>query len=93
VTYQIEFARKVEKQLKTIPLSIREKIFDRIEALKKNPRPASCEKLQGSETDLFRIRQGDYRIVYTIEDKKLAILVVRVVHRKEVYKKKHSGEL
>lgn len=54
------------------------------------PRTEGVEPLQGIEKGLFRIRQGDYRIVYSIQDQKLLILIVRIVHRKEVYKKKYS---
>lgn len=89
-TYQIEFAPRTEKQLKIIPTHIRAKIFDRIEKLSKTPRPKNIEPLQGLDLGLFRIRQGDYRIVYSIQDSKLLILILRIVHRKEVYKKKHS---
>lgn len=88
--YSIEFAPRIEKQLSVIPKAIRNKIFDRIEKLKKNPRPPQVEPLHGSESGFFRIRQGDYRIVYSINDNRLLVLVVRVVHRKEVYTKKHS---
>ena len=88
--YQIEFAPRVEKQLKLIPKNLRKLIFERIEKLAKNPRPENVEPLQGIDEGLFRIRQGDYRIVYSIQDLKLIVLVVRVVHRREVYTKKHS---
>ena len=89
-TYAIEFAPRLERQLDIIPKEIKKLIFERIDKLKTNPRPENVEPLQGSEKGLFRIRQGDYRIVYSIQDKKLLVLIVRVVHRKEVYKKKHS---
>lgn len=89
-TYSIDFAPCTEKQLNLIPKDIKKLIFDRIEKLKTNPRPENVEPLQGAEKGLFRIRQGNYRIVYNIEDRKLLILIVRIVHRKEVYKKKHS---
>jgi len=88
--YTIDFAPRIEGQLNLIPKDIRKLIFDRIDKLRTNPRPEGIEPLQGSEKGLFRIRQGDYRIVYSIQDQKLLILIVRVVHRKEVYKKKHS---
>lgn len=89
VIYKVEFAPRTEKQLKKIPKDIRELILERIAKLERNPRPENIEPLQGAEIGLFRIRQGDYRIVYSIQDQKLLILIVRVVHRKEVYKKKH----
>ena len=86
-TYTIEFAPRTEKQLAVIPKPIRIQVLDRIENLKKNPRPENIEPLRGNDSDLYRIRQGDYRIVYSIQDKRLLVLIVRVVHRKEVYKK------
>lgn len=89
-TYKIEFAPRIEKQLALIPKAIRNQIFDRIEKLKKNPRAENVEPLHDSEIGFFRVRQGDYRIVYSIQDKYLLVLIVRVVHRKEVYKKKHA---
>lgn len=88
--YSIDFAPRLEKQFNLIPKDIRALIFDRIDKLRSNPRPENVEPLQGADKGLFRIRQGDYRIVYSIQDHKLLILIVRVVHRREVYTKKHS---
>lgn len=90
LVYKIDFAPRTEQQLNLIPKNIRKLIFDRIDKLRTNSRPEGVEPLQGVEKGLFRIRQGDYRIVYSIQDQKLLILIVRIVHRKEVYKKKHS---
>jgi mRNA interferase RelE/StbE len=90
VSNTLEFAPRTEDQLAQIPKNIRKSIFDHIEKLKENPRPENIEPLQGSEKGLYRFRQGDYRIVYSILDQKLLVLTVRVVHRKELYKKKHS---
>jgi mRNA interferase RelE/StbE len=56
----------------------------RVEALEADPRPSGCKKLTNSE--LWRIRVGDYRVVYSIEDAKLVVLVVRVGHRREIYR-------
>lgn len=88
--YDVIAAPRVEGQLKKIPKDIKELILDRFEELRSNPRPENIEPLKGSDKGLFRIRQGDYRIVFSIQDEKLLVLIVRVVHRKEVYKKKHS---
>lgn len=88
--YDVEFAPRTEGQLNKIPKNIRELVMKRIEKLKTNPRPIGVEPLEGTDQGLYRVRQGDYRIVYNIQDRKLLVLVVRVVHRKEVYKKKHS---
>lgn len=89
IIYQVNFARRTEDQINSIPKDDRRLIFDRIDKLKLNPRPENIEPLLGSEKGLFRIRQGDYRIVYAINDAELLILIVRIVHRREVYKKKH----
>lgn len=62
----------------------RQRIVARIEKLADDPRPAGCEKLSGQEK--YRIRQGQYRIVYSIEDQELVIFVVKVGHRKDVYR-------
>ncbi len=88
--YSIDFAPRTERQFNLIPKDIKKLIFERIDKLRTNPRPENVEPLQGGDKGLFRIRQGDYRIVYSIQDQKLLVLIVRVVHRKEVYKKKHS---
>ena len=89
-TYRVDTAPRCIGQLAKIPKNIRERILDRIEELGFDPKPHGVEPLHGSDKGLFRIRQGDYRIVYSIQDQRLLVLVVRVVHRKEVYKKKHS---
>jgi mRNA interferase RelE/StbE len=88
--YSIDMAPNTQDQLAKIPKDIKELIMDRIEKLGSDPRPQGVEPLHGSDKGLFRVRQGDYRIVYRIQDKILLVLIVRVVHRKEVYKKKHS---
>lgn len=77
--YTIEFAPRTEQQLNLIPKDIKKLIFERIDKLRTNPRPENIEPLRGADRGLFRIRQGDYRIVYSIQDQKLLVLVVRVV--------------
>lgn len=83
--YKVFFKKSVEKDFKKIPNDYLLKILERIENLKKNPRPEGCEKLTGHE--LYRIRQGMYRIVYSIQDNELTVWVVKAGHRKEIYKK------
>jgi len=63
----------------------RQRIVARILALSKDPRPDGCEKLVG-ESDRYRVRIGRYRVVYSIDDDELVVLVVRVAHRKDVYR-------
>lgn len=83
--YKVFFKKSVEKDLKKIPQSYLVKILKKIEGLKTNPRPDGSEKLTGR--DRYRIRQGIYRIVYSIQDNELTVWVVKVGHRKEIYKK------
>lgn len=82
--YKIFFKKSVEKDLNKIDKNDLEKIITRISALADNPRLPGCEKLTGSER--YRIRQGHYRILYSIQDYELTIWVVKVAHRKDVYR-------
>ena len=82
--YELLLRPSVEKDLKKIPATDLRKIFVRIEALREDPRPVGCVKLSGEE--YYRVRQGDYRIVYEIEDKKLIVIVVKVGHRRDIYR-------
>jgi mRNA interferase RelE/StbE len=82
--YNIFFKRSVEKDLKTIPKKDLNRILDRIKKLAEDPRPSCSEKLTGQER--YRVRQGLYRIVYSIQDNELTIWVVKVGHRKDVYR-------
>jgi mRNA interferase RelE/StbE len=82
--YSLTFARSARKELEALPNPFVIKIFEKIEALCKMPRPSRCRKLQGS-SDLWRIRIGDYRVVYSIDDSKQRIDVVAVRHRSQAY--------
>jgi mRNA interferase RelE/StbE len=82
--YKIYFKKSVEKDLTRVSKNELKKIIERITALADNPRPPGCEKLTGLER--YRIRQGRYRILYSIQDYELTIWVVKVAHRKDVYK-------
>ena len=82
--YEIFFRESVWKELKKVPKADLKKIISRIEQLGNDPRPMGCEKLTGHE--LYRIRQGNYRIVYSIQDNELTVWVVKVGHRKDVYR-------
>jgi len=83
--YKIFFKKSVEKDFKKIPEKYLVKILEKIDELKNNPKPDGSEKL--TSCDLYRIRQGTYRIVYSIQDQELIIWVIKVGHRKEIYKK------
>ena len=82
--YEIFFKASVWKDLKTIQKKDLKGILSRIRKLIDNPRPHGCEKLTGHE--LYRVRQGKYRIVYSIQDKDLTVWIIKVAHRKEVYR-------
>ena len=82
--YKVYFKESVEKDFTAIPKKDLVKILRRIKALSENPRPSGCEKLTGRER--YRVRQGRYRIVYSIEDEVLTVWIVKVGHRKDVYR-------
>jgi mRNA interferase RelE/StbE len=77
--------RSAAKELEGVPTKDRQRIVRRIEALAAEPRPAGAEKLSGD--DKYRIRQGDYRILYEIQDAQLVVVVVRIGNRREVYRR------
>jgi len=82
--YKVYFKESVEKDLSAIPKKELQKVLRRIEALAKDPRPQGHEKLTGQER--YRVRQGHYRIVYSIQDDVLTVWIVKVGHRKDVYR-------
>lgn len=82
--YKIFFKRSVEKDFKSIPKKDLKRILDRIEMLADDPRPSGSEKLTGQER--YRVRQGLYRIVYSIQDNERTVWVVKVGHREDVYR-------
>lgn len=82
---RIEFVPAAARQLGSLPKKQQVRIASKIDALASDPRPAGCVKLRGSE-DIFRIRAGDYRILYQVKDDILLVLVVKVTHRREAYK-------
>ncbi|PKQ20146.1 MAG: type II toxin-antitoxin system mRNA interferase toxin, RelE/StbE family [Actinobacteria bacterium HGW-Actinobacteria-6] len=83
-SYSVSLKRSVLKDLEPLPASDRARIMDRIGALADDPRPHGCEKLSALER--YRIRVGDYRVVYSIKDAELVVWVVRVGHRRDVYR-------
>lgn len=82
--YSIFFKASVHKDFQSIPQKDLKRILQRIEGLRDDPRPAGCEKLTGH--DRYRIRQGRYRILYSIQHTELTVWVVKVGHRKDVYR-------
>ena len=85
--YRIEFNKKYLKDLEKICLRDRKQIREKVLELAFNPRPDGCKKLQGfNKAPLYRIRCGDYRIIYEINDSVLLVLVIEVGHRREIYR-------
>ncbi|NGX56725.1 MAG: hypothetical protein K1060chlam5_00971 [Candidatus Anoxychlamydiales bacterium] len=83
--YKIKLSKPTIKNLKKIEKSELKKIARKIDKLSNNPRPTNAKKLI-NQKDLFRIRSGDYRIIYQVKDSILLILVVNIGHRKDIYK-------
>lgn len=82
--YRIEIKKSAIKELESIPSRDLSRIMERIESLVDDPRPEGSQKLSGEEK--YRIRQGNYPILYAIEDDLLIVYVVKVAHRKDVYR-------
>ena len=82
--FTVTFARSARKDLERLNASIVKRIFPKIETLTKNPRPPGCLKLKGSG-DLWRIRVGDYRVLYSINDSNEVVDITAVRHRREAY--------
>ena len=85
MAYRVEIKPQAEKSLGRLPNPQRRRVALAIDDLARNPRPAGCAKIIGAQ-DAYRIRVGDYRVVYEIEDRVLVVYVVRVGHRKDVYR-------
>lgn len=83
--YRLEIKRSAAKELEALPTKDRTRVVARIQALAADPRPVGVEKL--SDQERYRIRQGDYRILYEIHDEVLLIMVVKVGNRRDIYRK------
>lgn len=84
-SYRVEFTTAAAKDLKKLDPGIRRRVLFGIADLERDPRPSGCKKLVG-ETNAWRIRIGDYRVLYEVIDDVLVVTVVRVAHRREVYR-------
>ena len=83
--HEVQFIPAAARQFRKLPLHIRKRIRESLEKLRTNPRPNSVKKMSGYD-DRWRIRVGDYRVIYQIKDDVLQILIVRVAHRRDVYR-------
>jgi len=91
VAYRVELTSRAHRELAALPRDAQERIDARILLLAEEHRPPGSKKLEGEE-GLYRIRVGDYRVVYRIDDKVLVVLVVRIGRRGEVYRKRRRGK-
>ena len=82
--YAVEIKPSARKELDALPDHVLSRVIRKIQSLSDNPRPAGCKKLKGYK-DLWRIRIGDWRVVYIIDDAVRVVSVTRVAHRREVY--------
>jgi mRNA interferase RelE/StbE len=83
--YQILFARSARKELEALPQRLGDRVLRRIEALGANPRPSGCRKLSGSD-NLWRVRVGEQRVVYAVDDAQRLVDVIAVRHRRDAYR-------
>jgi len=84
--YEVYVEKAAENDLKRLSTTTFQRIIPQIRTLAENPRPSACRKLTGSKND-WRIRIGDYRVLYEIDEKARAVRIMRVRHRREVYRR------
>lgn len=82
--YRIEIKRSAARELEHVPLKDRRRIVSKIRGLAQDPRPYGSQKLAGNES--YRLRQGDYRIVYTVDDAGLGVAIFKIGHRRDIYR-------
>lgn len=83
-SYKLFLKASAARELEALPKADRLRVVERITTLAENPRPMGCEKLSGGEK--YRMRQGVYRILYEIHDVMVTVVVVKIGHRREVYR-------
>ena len=84
--FRVTLTSSAEKELNKLSTAMIARIAPRLESLAANPRPPGCRKLKGGDKE-WRLRVGDYRVVYTIDDARLLVEVTRIRHRREVYER------
>ena len=84
-SYNLVTKKSAERELRAIPKQDMRRISARIQGLAQHPRPSGCEKL--SEHERYRVREGDYRIVYAVDDELRTVEIVKIGHRREVFRK------
>lgn len=86
IQYKIRIGETALNYLLSVPVKVRRQIRKKIDSLKDNPRPPSSKRLKANP-ELYRIRSGDYRIIYAINDNEILVSVVKIGNRKDIYKK------
>lgn len=87
MTYRIELTRKAQSQIGSLPRDLRRRVVTKVDALATSPRASCVEKLSGEEKK-YRTRVGDYRILYDVNDETSVVVVLRVGHRRDVYRRR-----
>lgn len=84
--FAVELAPAARRQLTKLDRPIQERLYRRMKRLETDPRPHGAVQLQGTSETFYRVREGDWRIIYTIENDRLIVLVVRIAHRSKAYR-------
>uniref|UniRef100_A0A942YB56 Type II toxin-antitoxin system RelE/ParE family toxin n=1 Tax=Neobacillus citreus TaxID=2833578 RepID=A0A942YB56_9BACI len=84
-SYRVEFTSSAARAIRKLPKNVRTRLLDAVAQLSDDPRPVGSRKLAGAEI-AWRVRAGDYRVIYEVEDDVLLVTVVRAAHRREVYR-------
>ena len=84
--YEVWLESRAERELRKLPSEVFERILKKISALAEDPKPAGSRKIIGSEND-WRLRAGEYRIIYEIDEETRSIFIIRIRHRREAYRK------
>lgn len=87
MSYRVRFRASAARSLAKAPAAVRRRLQGAIELLAIDPRPPGAVMLRGGDRGRWRVRVGDYRVVYAIEDAELVVLVLRIAHRREVYRR------
>ncbi|BDA66064.1 plasmid stabilization system protein like [Calothrix sp. PCC 7716] len=86
MSYTVVISKSVQKQIDDLPNDVKERVVEKIQNLASEPRPAGVVKLKGSDNE-YRIRVGDYRVRYEVDDDSQLVQILQCKHRKEVYRK------
>jgi len=84
VAYTVEIKKSAEKEMDRLPDAVHQRVSEKILALENDPRPPGSRKLEGGEG--YRLRVGDYRVLYTVNDQERRLLIYSVAHRREAYR-------